>query len=118
MRKFLALLPVLIILVGCSEPTINAGRDVAAAAQGAIVAAQTQCKANPATKACSVLPQAISAQNLLVTSLETACGWNPSAPPADPSAKCVVVKGALPALTAATQNVSQILIELKGATGN
>ena len=108
-----------LFLAGCNtDPAIQTGRDVAAASQGAILAAQAQCKANSSGKVCSVLPQAIAAQNLLVTSLETACGWNPDVPPADPNSKCVVVKGALPALNAATANVQTILTQLKGAMGN
>lgn len=120
MRRLLLLLPLMLMLVGCPalDPTIQAGRDVAAASQGAILAGVAQCKANPVAKVCPILSQAISAQNLLVTSLETACGWSPAAPPTDPNAKCVVVSSALPALQVATANVNQILVELKGAMGN
>lgn len=116
MRKLIAALLPILLLAGCKvDPTIGDGRDAAAASQGAIIAAQAQCSATPSAKVCTYLPQAISAQNLLVTSLETACGWSPNLPPADPNAKCVVVQGALPALTAATQNIQTILLELKGA---
>ena len=121
MRKILGTLIIAVVvlgLVGCHvDPVIGAGRDAAAAAQGAIQAAFAQCQANPNGKVCPMIPQASAAQNLLVTSLETACGWNPAMPPADPNAKCVVVQGALPALQAATANVNQILVELKGAMG-
>jgi len=115
--KYLLLILPLLILTACPnvDPAIKAGRDAAAAGQGAILAAQAQCKANPSAKVCPVLPQAAAAQNLLVTSLETACGWNPAAPPSDPNAKCVVVQGALPALNSATANLTQILTELNGA---
>lgn len=114
------MLAIVVLLAGFAchiDPTIRAGRDTAAAAQGAIQAAQAQCKANAQAKVCPVIPQAAQAQNLLVTALETACGWSPTAPPADPNAKCVVVQGALPALSAATQNVNTILQQLKGAMG-
>ena len=51
MKKLLLLS--LLALVGCHvDPAIETGRDVAAAAQGAIVAAQGQCQANPSGSAC------------------------------------------------------------------
>lgn len=116
MRKLIAAILPILLLVSCKvDPVIGAGRDTAAASQGAIIAAQAQCSATPSAKVCTYLPQAISAQNLLVTSLETACGWSPNLPPVDPNAKCVVVQGALPALTAATQNIQTVLLELKEA---
>lgn len=117
MRKILMLLPLLLLVACHVDPAIQSGRDAAAATQGAIQAAQAQCAVNQSAKVCQFVPQAAAAQNLLVSSLETACGWNPNNPPADPGAKCVVVQGALPALNAATQNVQLILTQLKGAMG-
>lgn len=116
-----AIIPILLltlVLSGCNSPAQSA-RDSIAAAQGLIVAAQAthgdQCRKDATPKVCQVVKRAVSAQNATVTALETYCGWAPGAPPADPEASCVPVKSAESALVTTTQNLNQIITELKGA---
>lgn len=111
-------LTIALVMIGCPKPAENA-RNAIASAQGFIVAQQQihgqSCKAAPSQEVCVNINKAVSAQNAAVTALETYCGWNPLAPPSDPNAPCVPVKGAEAALTAAVGNLNQIIGEIKGA---
>lgn len=108
------ILAIAVLLIGCPATPQSTARDVAAAGQGAILAAQSICSANPTQAGCKVIPQAISAQNALITSAETYCGFSVTNPPTDPNAKCNPVASLLPALQAATANMNQFITELKG----
>lgn len=117
MRKLSPLVLLCLVMVACS-PVEQKARDTAAALQGVIVAAQTKyhdsCTANPAQTACQAINRGVSGQNALITAIETYCSWSPSAPPADPNAKCIPVKSAQAAMTAAIANATQLTTELKG----
>jgi hypothetical protein len=103
--------------VACSPIEQNA-RNTAAALQGVIVAAQAKyhdtCVANSGQNVCQTINRGISGQNALVTSVETYCGWSTTMPPADVNAKCVPVKSAQSALTAAINNATALTLEIKG----
>lgn len=118
MRKAIPILILCLLEIGCS-PIENKARDTAAALQGAIIAAQTQhqqdCAANPSAPVCGLINRAIAGQNALITSVEAYCGWSAANPPADPSAKCVPVKGATAGLNTAIANATEFIAELKGA---
>jgi len=123
-RKFcgLFLIALSLCLSGCIE---KAARDAAAAAQGFIVQAQAnhnaECTANPALDfPCQTINRAIAAQNLLIDSLETYCGW-PTRPTADQlknfTAPCNGSAGAKATLTIAISNLKDILPDLQRAAG-
>ena len=105
-------------LLACS-PLENQARDTAAALAGSIAAAQTKyqaaCTANPTQEICQVINRGVSAQNALITGVETYCGWNTAATPPDSSAKCVPVKSAEAALRAAIANAAALTSQIKGA---
>ena len=117
MKRLFWLLP-LILLTACS-PLEQQARNAAAALQGTIVAAQakyqTACVANPQAPTCVQINHGVSAENALVTAIETYCGWSTTAPPADPNAKCVPVKTAQAALQSAIANANQLTSEIRGA---
>jgi len=105
-------------LLACS-PLENQARDTAAALGGSIAAAQTKyqaaCTANPAQEICQVINRGASAENALITALETYCGWSATEAPPDPNAKCVPVKSAEAALRAAIANAATLTAQIKGA---
>lgn len=107
-----------VILAGCA-PIEEKARDTAAALNGSITAAQakyqTSCTANPTQQICKTINQGVAGQNALITSIQTYCGWSASVPPSDPTAKCVPVKSAEPALNAAIANAARLTTEIKGA---
>ena len=114
----LVLLPILLAaLCGCPS-VVNTARDTAAALNGAIVAAQTQhqasCTANPTQTACTTINKAIDGQNVLVSAIQTYCGWSPATPPANPQAACVPVSSALAGLNQAVANANTLIPEVKG----
>lgn len=94
------------------------GRDTSAALQGVIVAAQAKhhdsCVGNPSQSVCQLINKGVAGENALITAGETYCGWSPAAPPTDPNAKCVPVKGAQAALQAAIANAAELTLEIKG----
>lgn len=114
----LLLSTVLGLMVACS-PIENQARDTAAALSGALVASQgkyqARCMENPGEEICQVINRGVSAQNALITAVETYCGWSVTAPPADPRAKCVPVKSAEQGLKAAIANAAALTAEIKGA---
>jgi hypothetical protein len=119
MKKLLVcILPMLFVLASCT-PIEQQARNTAAALQGTIVAAQTQyqtsCVANPSQKVCVLINNGIAGENALITAIETYCGWSVIAPPTNPNAACVPVKGAEAALTIAISNATALTLEIKGA---
>ena len=125
----------IVLLVGCvacvhkpatttSTPATTLeqhARDISAALQGAIVAAQTEwvdsCKIKPSQNECMIINGAVFGQNALITSIDAYCDWNPRNPPADPAAKCVPVATAEAGLVSAIGNAQQFVNELKGVLG-
>ena len=120
MRKLMMVLICVVVvpMLGCS-PLENQARDTAAALSGSIVAAQSKyqasCTSNPGQEICGVINRGISAQNALITTVETYCGWTPTLAPPDPMAQCVPVKSAQQALEAAIANAASITVQIKGA---
>ena len=120
MRRWMAFLLLLVSVLptlGCS-PIENRARDTAAALSGAILAAQTQyqatCTATPNQQICQVINRGVAGENALITAVETYCGWTPTIPPSDTSAKCVPVKSAQVALETAIENAATLTVEIKG----
>lgn len=117
LAALILMLGLVVNLVGCA-PVEQHARDAAAALAGVLVYAQGRyepgCKANPSQQVCALINKGVSAQNGLITAVETYCGWSTSAPP-DLMAPCTPVKSAIPALKAATANAVQITKEIKGA---
>lgn len=108
----------MLAMAGCS-PVESQARDTAAALSGSIVAAQTKyqssCAANPSQQICGLINRGVSAENALITAVETYCGWAPTAAPPDPTAKCAAVKSAQAALQVAIANAAQLTLQIKGA---
>jgi len=106
-----------LVLLACT-PVEQQARNTAAALQGAIVAAQAKyqpsCLSNPQQTVCVTINQGVSGENALITATETYCGWSTTAPPTDPNAKCVPVKTAAAALSAAISNATALTLQLKG----
>lgn len=104
--------------VGCA-PLENQARDAAAVLGGSLVAAQSKyegsCQANPSQEICRLINRGVSAQNALITTIETYCGWAVAPAPADPNAKCIPVKSAEQALKAAIANAATLTTQIKGA---
>src|SRR6266704_821974 len=104
-----------------AAPLEQQARNVSAALQGAIVAAQTEwtqsCQTNSKQSACDVITRSIAGQNALITSIEAYCAWDPRNPPADPAAKCVADTTAQSALESALSNAQTFIGQLKGVLG-
>jgi hypothetical protein len=127
--KLIASLALIVLVagleIGCT-PVEQQGRNAAAALNGAIAAAQAQyqtsCSAPAAQQVnptvCSLIDQAVSGQNALVTATETYCGFVVGAPPANPAASCVPVKSAQAGLVAAIANANTLVLELQAAVTN
>lgn len=117
-RRISIVLSLCFVLVACS-PIEQQARNSAAALQGVLVAAQAKyhdsCVATPTQGVCKDINRGISAENALITSIETYCGWSPTSPPQDPNAKCVPVKTAQAGLSAAISNANTLTMEIKGA---
>ena len=118
MLSLFVLITCFMLMVACS-PIENQARDTAAALAGSIAAAQSKyqamCIANPGQQICQLINRGVSAQNALVTAVETYCGWSAMATPEDPKAACVPVKSAEGALKIAVVNASTLTAEIKGA---
>jgi hypothetical protein len=116
MKKLLFLLPAVLFLAACPAVQDNA-RDAAASLNGVITSAQAQnqasCIANGTQAVCTLINRGVAAQNALITAEETYCGWSTTAPPPDPNAVCVPVKGAEAALNAAIANATELTTEIK-----
>jgi hypothetical protein len=118
MKRTLAVLAVLslALLMGCPSVVTNA-RDTAAALNGALVAAQTQhqasCTANPSQTACVTINKGIDGENLLISAIQTYCGWSPTVAPSDPTATCVPVSSALAGLNSAVANANTLIPQVK-----
>lgn len=93
-------------------------RDTSAALQGVLVASQAKyhdsCVANPKQLTCLEINRGVAANDLLITAVETYCGWSVTMPPADTKAKCVPVQSAQAGLNAAIANASSLTQEIKG----
>jgi hypothetical protein len=113
MKKLLFALFALAVCVGCTPPEKTA-RDVIAASQGALVAAQAryhdQCVASPAQATCALITRAVGVQHVAIDALRVYCSFTPTT---SVDAKCVPVKAALPALQAALSNLSQITLDVQ-----
>ena len=118
MKKLLLLVPFVLILTACPAGVESKGRDTAAALKGALGTAQAEytaeCTADKTKPACTAINRGVSAQNALITALESYCGWSTTAPPPDQTAKCVPVSSARSALDAAIANANQAINEIKG----
>jgi hypothetical protein len=118
LKKLMYLIPCFIML-GCPNSGIESkARDTAAALKGVLATAQgeylAECQTNPAQTTCTAINKGVNAQNLLITAVETYCGWPISSTPPDATATCVPVAGAKDALTAAISNANQAITEVKG----
>lgn len=106
---------------GCTTPPEQVARNVLAGASGAVANAQTkyatQCQANPKGSVCETINRTVDGQNAAITALETYCGFELTGNLPAPSATCVPVKSALPALQTAVANLNQLVTELKSAAG-
>jgi hypothetical protein len=115
MRKLL-LLPLLLLLTGC--PKDKNARDTAAALKGLLATAQTQyqtsCQANKTQPACTTINKGISAQNALITAIETYCSMALTPTPPPDNTPCTPVKSAEGALSVALANAKQSITEVKG----
>jgi hypothetical protein len=107
----------LVFCVACS-PIEQQARNTAAALQGTLVAAQakyqTSCSASPTQSVCVTINKGVAGENVLITALETYCGWSTVSPPTDPNAKCVPVASAQAGLQAAISNATTLTLEVKG----
>lgn len=110
------LLP-LLLFVGCSSLEQSA-RDANASLKAVLDQVQEEnlasCQINPAQSNCQLINRAGAAQNALITASEAYCGWSTTAPPTDPNAKCVPVKGAEASLRSAIANAAEFTTELQG----
>lgn len=117
MKKLAALLTLLLFTVACS-PLEQQARNSAAALQGVIIASQAKyqssCVANRSQSVCTLINRGIEGENALVTSVELYCGWSTTAPPTDPTAKCVPVATAAAALNSSIANAAELTMEIKG----
>lgn len=108
----------LIVMTGCS-PLENNARDAAAALSGSIVAAQAKyqdtCTANKTQQICETINKGVSAENALITAIETYCGMAISPTPPDRDTPCHPVKTAETALSAAISNANTLTSQIKGA---
>ncbi len=122
--KKLLLLPVMaLLLCGFACPS-NPGalqqnaRDAAAALGGELQTAQAQnqaCIQDSTPIVCQTIKRGVSGQNVLITALETYCGWSVAAEPPPVGTVCTPVTTAQTALTSAISNANQLVIEVKGA---
>jgi hypothetical protein len=108
----------LLSMAGCS-PVERQARDTAAALSGSIVAAQMKyqqsCAAQPAQEICQVINRGVSAQNALLTAIETYCGWALAPAPPEPTATCIPAKSTQAVLQAAIANATTLTLQIKGA---
>ena len=115
MRKLL-LLPLLLLLTGC--PKDKNARDTAAALKGLLATAQTKyqtsCQANNTQAVCQTINKGVSAQNALITAIETYCSMALTPTPPAPETPCTPVKSAESALQVAIANANQSISEIKG----
>jgi hypothetical protein len=104
-------------LLACS-PMEQKARDAAAALSGSIVAAQGKyqaaCQANPSLDVCRLINRGVSAENALITAIETYCGWATTPAPPDANAPCVPVKSAEEALRVGIANAAALTSQIKG----
>ncbi len=120
LMKLTTLLLVLCLLplLACS-PMEQQARDAAAALSGSIVAAQSKyqaaCQVNPSLDVCRLINRGVSAENALITAVETYCGWATTPAPPDPNAHCVPVKSAEQALRVAIANAATMTSQIRGA---
>jgi len=119
----------LVVLGGCAKSTNSNtpppptttidqhGRDVAAALNGAITSAEAQygasCGKNPSQAACTAIGKGVSAQNALITAIQSYCGWSATTPPSNPQAPCVAVSGAAGILNTAITNAATVISEIE-----
>lgn len=119
MKKLLLLLIPMAFLLGCSGPEKNA-RDAIAASKGAIETAQAkyvdQCKADATQRPCTLINQAVSAQNATITALELYCSGSAPAGGQDfqHGGVCHADKALQPKLDAAVGSLNQLIGEIKG----
>lgn len=114
--RVLVLLAATLLFTAC--PAEKDARDTAAALQGSLLAAQAKyqasCTAAPTLQICHIINQGVSAQNALITATQAYCGWSAATPPPK-GTKCVPVKSAEAAFTAALANARQLTGEIKGS---
>ena len=112
------ILSCLLSMAGCS-PVERQARDTAAALSGSIVAAQPKyqqgCAIQPAQEICQMINRGVSAQNALITAIETYCGWVLTPVPPEPTATCIPAKSTQAALQAAIANATTLTLQIKGA---
>ena len=121
----------LLLSTGCAKKTTGGGtpappsatvqssaRDAAAAINGVLTSAQakytTACESDPGQTPCTLIKKGVTAQNLLITALDTYCGWSATTAPLDPSAACIPVASASQTLVNATSNVETLITEIGG----
>jgi len=120
MRKVTVILFSILFCYGC-QPLEQNARDVAASAQGFIETAQTlhseECKANPGLQVCLVINSSVGAQNTLIDTIETYCGWT-ARPTLDQlktmtGQNCQRIKTAQDGLRTSLTNLNAIMADLK-----
>jgi hypothetical protein len=120
MKKLIVITIATLLLAACPAGSLEKNaRDVAAALGGELQTAQQQlataCQQDATQTPCVAVTRGVNAQNALITSLETYCGWPTAAPPPPVGTVCVPVKSAEGVLTVAITNANQLVSEVKGA---
>ncbi len=115
MKRIIALLALVVIIVGCSTPIEVTARNSIATASGFIAQAQADHKAscvpNPSQPVCIAINKAVSANNTAIDALEAYCGsaaFNAGTVACEPHAALA------DKLTAALQNLSTAITDVKG----
>lgn len=105
-------------MTGCS-PLENNARDAAAALSGSIVAAQAKyqdtCTADKTQQICQTINKGVSAENALITAIETYCSMAITPVPPTRDTPCHPVKTAEAGLSTAIANATTLTSQIKGA---
>lgn len=119
MRK-LIVVPILLLLTGCPQPTDQTARDAIAAAHGWIVNAQAtwgdSCRANTAQVKCTSTNKLIAAEHVAADALAAYCG-GPATPSYANGGPCVPITGYKQSLIAAITNMNNIATDVKNLLG-
>ncbi len=116
--KTLFLCCITLLLTACPKTEKDA-RDADAGLNGAIAAAQARyqstCTQDTKQQVCTLINQAVSAQNALITATEAYCGWSTAVPPPNHMAVCVAITNAKQGLLSAIANANSFTLQLRGA---
>jgi hypothetical protein len=123
--KKLVVVCLAVMLTGClhkisltSHPQVQNARDIAAAFNGVLTAAQDkyvdQCNADRGQHICIIIYKAVDAQNALITAIQTYCGWSQELPTINQTGPCAQIPSAELELKTAINNANLFITELKG----